>query len=307
LQRIIYLKYLSNGNIASCSADYTVSIWDPYTWLLIRKYIEHLKEVYCIDQIDTDILVSASLDSTLRIWRISTGLTLSKIELPATTYTVRVLSNGLITCGLYGVPMENLLIFNYTTRLLVQTLIGHYKTIYTIEIFTDDLMASGSSDTKVIVWNLTTFKAKYTFFGHRDRVFCIKRLSSNIVASADRAGVIIIWDWLTNVMIHKFSGPNAHSNSLWSTSMALFTEHILISGSTDKTLKFWNISSGQLVQTIDVGFEINALAMLKTGSKLSKKKYNYSRPSIIRNLKSRKKRRARIKVSFYLLSLEAMS
>jgi len=266
LQRIIYLKYLSNGYIASGSADYTVSIWDPYTWSLKRKYIEHLKEVYCIDQIDTDILVSASLDSTLRIWRISTGQTISKIELPATTYTVRALSNGLIICGLYGVPLENLLIFNYTTtRLLAQKLIGHQKTVYTIEIFTDDLIASGGSDNKVIVWNLTTFTSKYTFSGHKERVFCIKRLTSNLVASADRAGVIIIWDWLTNAPVHKFSD---HSNSLWSSSMALFGEQILISGSTDKTLRFWNISSGQLVQTIDVGFEINALAMLKTGSKL---------------------------------------
>jgi hypothetical protein len=134
LQKITYLKYLPNGYVASCSADSTVNIWDPYTWVLIRKYLEHIKEIFCIDQIEKDILVSASYDSTLRIWKISTGLTISKIDLYSMAYAVKALPNGLIACGLIGVPVENLIIYNYTSQNLLHTLVGQSKTIYTIEL-----------------------------------------------------------------------------------------------------------------------------------------------------------------------------
>ena len=99
MQRINYLKYLPNGLVASCSADFTVNIWDPFTWGSIRKYSDHTKEVYCIDQFNMDTLVSAGLDSAVRVWRISTGQTLSKIDFSAPVYSVRSLSNGLIACG----------------------------------------------------------------------------------------------------------------------------------------------------------------------------------------------------------------
>jgi WD40 repeat protein len=263
MQKITYLKYLPNGFVASCSADFTVNIWDPFTWASIRKYSEHVKEVFCIDQINMDTLVSAGLDGTMRVWKISTGQTLSKIDLPSPTYVVRSLSNGLIACGLYGLTEKNLIIYNFTSQTVVTILNGHLKTLYSIEMFRDDLMASGSYDTKVITWNLTTYTEKYNFTGHKDRVYCIKKLSSNLVASADRSGVILIWDWLTRNILHKLTG---HTNTLWTSSLDLFESDILVSGSQDKTIKFWNISSGALIESIDVGIQINALTMLKKGS-----------------------------------------
>ena len=234
---------------------------------MIRKYLEHTKEVYFIDQIDADTLVSAAHDYTLRIWKISTGQTLRKIEITSLTYVSRYLSNGLIACGLVGLIEKNLLIYNFTSHTFydpVKTLIGHIKTIYTIEILSDDLIASGGYDTKVITWNLTTSKAKYSFVGHEDRVFCVKKLSSNRAASADRAGIIFLWDWKTGSFLHKLIG---HTNQLWTTSLDLFDAHTLMSGSIDKTVKFWNISSGSLIQSVNVDILINAFAMLKSGSK----------------------------------------
>ena len=233
---------------------------------MIRKYLEHTNEVYCIDQIDADTLVSAAHDYTLRIWKISSGQTLRKIEIPSITYVAKALSTGLIACGLIGTFEKNLLIYNFTSHAYydpVKTLIGHNKTIYTIEILSDDLIASGGVDTKVIIWNLTTSKAKFSFVGHEDKVFCVKKLSSNRAASADRSGIIFLWDWKTGSIFHKLTG---HVASLWK-SLDLFDAETLISGSADKTIKFWNISSGELIQSINVDIQINALAMLKKGSK----------------------------------------
>jgi WD40 repeat protein len=261
--RITYLKYLSNGCVASASIDMSVNIWDPNTWTLIRKYTEHTKSVYFLDQIDNDTIVTASLDSTLRVWKISTGQTLSKINVPSLAYAVKTLPNGLIACGLYGLTEKNVVIYNLTTPSLVQTLNGHSGTLYSLEMFSNELMVSGSYDTKVTTWNLTTYKSKYNFTGHKDRVFCLKRISSNLVASADRSGLIIIWDWLRVSIVHILTG---HTSGLWTSSLDLFDAQILISGSQDKTIKFWNISNGALIQSINVDIQVNALTMLKTGS-----------------------------------------
>jgi WD40 repeat protein len=266
MSRIYHLKYLpyKNGYVASASYDNTVNVWNTLTWTSIRKYTSHTNIVYSLDQIDNDTMVSVSWDTTIRIWKISTGATLKIINENAGVYVVRVFSIEYkqIVCGLFGTS-NNLQIYNYSTGGLMRTLNGHTNNVNSIEILSEQFMASGGWDQKVIIWDLSSYSIKYTLTGHTNWVNCLKRLSSNLIASGDLNGKIIVWNWLTGGRIFNLTG---HTDRLGLNSLDLYDlyEQILISGSWDRTVKFWNITNGALIRSIDVDIQISALAMLKS-------------------------------------------
>jgi WD40 repeat protein len=271
-----HLKYLpyKNGYVASASQDYTVNVWNTLTWTSIQKYTNHTYWVNSLDQIDNDTMVSGSGDGTMRIWRISTGETLKRISVGAVVYVVRVFSIEYkqIVCGKDG-SNNNLQIYNYSTGDLIQTLNGHSYGVNSIEMLSEQFMASGGGDQNVIIWDLFSYSIKYNLTGHNSGVYCIKRLSSNLIASGDLLGLIIIWNWLTGERIFSLIG---HTKRFELNSLDLYDEQTLISGSIDKTVKFWNITNGELIQSINVDIYINALAMLKSSKFENFKSYYWT-------------------------------
>ncbi len=264
-KRVWHFKYLpyKNGYVASASQDYTVNVWDTLTLTSIRNYTMHRSVVYSLDQIDNDTMVSGSYDNTTRIWKISTGETVKIINFTKALNAVRVFSIEYtqIVCGTDGTS-NNLQIYNYETGQLIRTLNGHYGDVNSIEMLSEQFMASGAADNKVIIWDLSSYSIKYTLTGHANQVRCIKRLSSNLIASGDFNGLIIVWNWLMGEQKFNLTG---HTNILNLNSLDLFDEQTLISGSWDRTVKFWNITNGALIRSIDVNdMQINALAMLNS-------------------------------------------
>jgi WD40 repeat protein len=244
-----------NGYVASCASDTAVNIWNPNTGESIRIYTEHSSSVNSLDQIDADTMVSGSWDNTIHIWKISTGERLYIVPLSASFSSVKSLSNGLIACG----SENNINIYEYSTGNLIQTLIGHSNSVNSIEVLNEQFMASGSSDTEVIIWDLTSYSIKYNLSHHENIVKCVKRLSSNLMASTDLSGLIIIWDWMNGSLEHRLTGH------IMSPDVDSYDDQTLISGSWDKIIKFWNITNGQLIKTINSNKTISTLVMLNRG------------------------------------------
>jgi WD40 repeat protein len=246
-----------NGYVASASIDSTINVWDPNTWRSIRHYKNHTQIVYGLDQIDNDTIVSVSQDKSIHVWSISTGETLKIINTINLVNYVKTLSNGLIVCGLAS---NNLIMYNYSTGYLVNTLNGHSDSVESIEVLDEQFIASGSLDAKVIIWDLNTSLPKFTFTEHNSGVRCLKRVSPNLLASGDSNGSIIIWEWSTGKINNFLKG---HNRSLWRSTLDLFDHQTLISACYDQTIKFWNIFNGTLMQTINSDIKIIAIATIK--------------------------------------------
>jgi WD40 repeat protein len=246
--------------VASASADTTVNVWNTLTFTSIRKYTNHTDVIYALDQIDNDTMVSGSQDRTIRIWRISTGETLQTINVNEVVFVVRVFSIEFkqIVCGKFG-STNNLQIYNYETGDLIHTLNGQISSVWSIEMLSDQFMASGGGDNRVIIWDLSSRSIKYNLTGHTFPVYCIKRLSSNMIASGDMKSLIIVWNWLTGERIFNLT---YHMSTLNLNSLDLYDEQTLISGYRDQTVKFWNITNGTLIRSIYSGIKISALAKL---------------------------------------------
>ena len=222
-----------------------------------------------MDQIDNDTIVSGSRDKRIRIWKISTGVTIRIIDIDwlsaSTVFSVRVLLNNYheIACGIDKRSSENLKIYNYITGDFVQSLNGHTQFVYSIQTLSEQYqyMASEIGYSNVIIWDLTLYLSKYILSGHKGNVYCLKRISSNLLASADENSKIIICNWLNGTLVHTLTG---HSNILYFSSLDLYDEQTLISGSMDKMIKFWDISSGQLIESINTEISITALVIINT-------------------------------------------
>jgi len=249
-----------NDYVACASKDTTVTIWDTLSWTSIQRYTSHTDFVYSLDQIDNDTMVSGSWDYTIHIWKISTGETVNMINVNVPVYVVRVFSIEYkqIVCG-RDWTSENLQIYNYETGDLILTLNGHNNCVYSIEMLSEQFMASGGVDQKVIIWDLSSYSIKYNLMGHAFPVYCFKRLSSYLIASGDENGLIFVWNWLTGERTFNLTG---HTGPLLYNSLDLYDDQTLVSGSWDRTVKFWNITNGELIQSINVDISISALAML---------------------------------------------
>jgi WD40 repeat protein len=248
--------------VASASADKTVNVWDTLTRTSIQRYTNHTNSVRSLDQIDNDTMVSGSQDNTIRIWKIGTGETLKVISVGSIVHVVRVFSieSKQIVCAKDG-SINNLQIYNYDTGDFIRTLNGHSNHVYSIEILSEQFMASGGLDNRVIIWNISSYSIKYTLTGHTGYVACIKRLPSNLMASGDYNGLIIIWNCSTGERIFNLNG---HTGAIYLNSLDLYDEQTLISGSWDQTVKFWNITNGTLIRSIKASINIIALTMLNS-------------------------------------------
>jgi WD40 repeat protein len=274
--KINFLKYLCNENlnyVASSSSDSTIIIWDLATWTLVQKYTGHTNEVYGLNQIDDDTLVSGSSDKMVNIWKISTGATLKTFNAGTTVFSVRVLLlREQIVFG-YG-SSGQLDIINYSSMTVANSLVEHTDVIFSIEVLSENFIGSGSKDTKVIIWDLNTNAKKYTLTGHTQSVTCLKRLTGNLLASAGDDHLIIIWDWLMGTRQFTLNG---HSSQIWIGALDLYDEATLVSVSLDRTIKFWNILNGRMVQSLNANIDINAIVMLKKSKNEIFKKIEFSR------------------------------
>ena len=256
-ERILFLKFLPNGNVVSCSNDKTVNVWETRMFTSLQRYTGHSNWVNGVDQIDGDIMVSVSLDKTIQIWSISTGQTLKSINANIPVWSVRVLPRGTsIVCGTNGSD-DNLRIYDFVSGSLKQTLRAHDNDVRSIDILSEQCIVSGGDDMKVFIWDLITFKVKYTLMGNIGKVACVKRLSSTQMASCSY-GTIIIWNWQTGSRLNTFYG---HIVALLYSALDSINDETLISCSEFKTLKVWNVSSGQSTKSLITEMHIGAVAI----------------------------------------------
>ena len=257
---IEHIKLLSDNNVASCSDDKMIKIWNTNTWSLIKTLSGHTSNVFQIDQIDSDTLVSASMDMTYRVWSISTGTQIASHTFTNQVYAVKIISSGLLAVGL-DAKNNNLQIYNWTMGTMVTNFVGHTDSVFNIEILDSRYIASASADKTAMVWDLTgSNPLKYTLGGHNSLVNSVKLLSSSLLATDSNDNTIIIWNWNIGSLVRTLTGHTANIR----LSLDIFSENVMISGSLDSTIKFWNITSGSLLQTIQSNIKISTLTMVSS-------------------------------------------
>lgn len=135
--------------------------------------------------------------------------------------------------------------WNVKNASIAMEYLGHDKGVLCFERISDDVVATGAGDGKIMIWNESSGKLIKEIKAHREPIFDLE-LSHNgrLLASTAWDGVISVWDtdsWQRTTYIYN-EGASTYTLS--------FTENdaYLVVGMLDKTLKLWEIQTKRFVK-----------------------------------------------------------
>lgn len=147
---------------------------------------------------------------------------------------------------------------------LVQTLVGPPGHVDRIALFPDSRTCLSASGTSLIVWDLEGGLDKLTLIGDdSDVTDLLVSSDSRFAVLAVRSETIQIWDLETRKLRCTLTG---HESAVLTLAMAPGGR--LISGSTDNTIRVWDLERGELLRVLNVGATVHTLAVLPEGRHL---------------------------------------
>lgn len=219
---------------------------------LVHELEGHVKEVesLCFSK-DSNRIISSSKDCTVRIWDTETGKLLSKFNNEDGYFDkcVVLCNDGkrFISASGWGCIVK---IRDIENGKNIITLKGHNAFVHCVSISSDDkYIVSGSWDQSIIVWDANTGLQIKKLVGHEGSVYTVSFSSDgNMIISASSES-IRIWNTRTGELLRKIEGVDSHFNSAYFDPM---DNKKIISASTDRTIRIWDVDSGLLMQTIQV-------------------------------------------------------
>ena len=90
-------------------------------------------------KLNDSTFISGSNDGTIRQWKISPGTVgmVWSVNFYAMVYGLANLNNGLIAVGIWGKPVNNLMLMNTNTWTVESYLLGHTNSVYSIALLSD--------------------------------------------------------------------------------------------------------------------------------------------------------------------------
>ena len=178
-----------------------------------------------------------------------------KIKAISGVYTIKFLSNKNQLAS--GHVDSKIRIWDVATGKLLNTLGDHDKNIFRLAIIDSEQLASSSDHFTIVIWNLSTYRKVKTLEGHTGQIWSLAYYSQmNMLISAGGDTTIRQWD------VNDFSLKttiNAHKRNIYGIHLIGHKEDIFVTCSMDGTIKYWRISTGELLSTINNGLSNQAV------------------------------------------------
>ncbi|MFN6516637.1 MAG: protein kinase domain-containing protein [Nostoc sp. CreGUA01] len=216
LSSVNALAFSPKGNIlASTNDEKNIKLWDLNTKKVIASLFGHSQAIKSVAfSPDGKILASASDDKTVKLWQ-------------------------------------------FDTLTEISTLLGHSHAVKSV-VFSPDgqILASGSWDKTIKLWNLNTGLQICTLTGHQLQVNSVAfSPQGQILASASYDRTIRLWQISCQTEFKNcpcYTLLGILSGHAWAVLTVAFSPDgkILATGGDDKTIKLWDVNTGQLISTL---------------------------------------------------------
>jgi WD40 repeat protein len=153
-------------------------------------------------------------------------------------------------------------IWNATNGSLLSTLIGHTGGVRDMAVLWSGMLVSVSCDKTINIWN------SYYLSATLSATICLNAivlLNEPQVAIGGNTNYLSIWNLSTKKLVMNLTG---HSGNLIALEW-IQSSNTLISGSGDQTVKFWNVSSGLLLSSINLTSSVKAMKLFNGSNYLA--------------------------------------
>jgi F-box and WD-40 domain protein CDC4 len=152
----------------------------PY---FVRVLTGHLHSVRAIAA-HQDTLVSGSYDNTVRVWKISTGETIWRLQGHAMKVYSVVLDHERNRC--VSGSMDNYVkIWSLETGACLFTLEGHTSLVGLLDL-RDDRLVSAAADSTLRIWDPEKGQCKSTLSAHTGAITCFQHDGQKVISGSDR-------------------------------------------------------------------------------------------------------------------------
>lgn len=287
------VKISPDGQIlAYCTASGLIRVHEFASGTLIHEFTGHTKGINDIDfsPINSDILASGSDDLTVRLWSIKKKKCLKILKkhtyhVTSVKFTLR--GNVLIT----GSADETITIWDLSSGKNLKTLAAHADPILAISLTPDNtIIASGSYDGLMRLFDCETGQCLKTLVFNSSSYGTATASTNDVVnppishveyspngkfiLSSSLDGVIRLWDYMNNRVVKTYLGPENKPISEKYNCEAKFVlctlDHLVVSGSDDGLLLFWNLQTKQIVNSeIKMGDALLGIDVCGRGEKMA--------------------------------------
>ena len=253
LDRIYAIAYSPDSqSLASGSSDGKIRVWDPRTGQLKSTLIAHASDVTAVTfSPDGQILVGAvSLEEggTTEFWNVGTGERLKSFTGHTDRITALVFSKD---GGMFASSSddETIRFWHPATETPLRTITGHNrKRIFHVMYASHGRILACLREESIQLWDPHTGRLIKTV-DFKERIFSTAYSPDNVTFACETAGGNV---WLLDANTDEHNGTALIGHTEGISSLDFNRDgSILASGSYDRTIRLWNVDTGDLRETLE--------------------------------------------------------
>ena len=253
----IQCQGIKQNALKNVSSGHSVSVVSRQDTPQLIPPIGHIARITSVAfSPDGRYALSGSWDNTLKLWEVSTGREVRSFS----GHSSWVNSVAFSPDGRYALSGSGdmtLKLWEVATGKEIRSFSGHTNTVYSVAFSPDGrYIISGSWDMTLKLWDVTTGKEVRSFYGHTNKVYSVAfSPDGNYALSSSEDGTLKLWEVPTgreirSFLVHlqptvRYEEPRDYCPS------AVFSPdgRYALSGCSDKTLKLWEVATGQEVRS----------------------------------------------------------
>lgn len=211
----------------------------------IKKVLSnHTHTVWCLIQLNEELIATGSYDYTVKIWNITDGtVQLTLVNHSNWVTSLLKLNEQTIVSGSQDKTIK---IWNVTNGKLIKTLVNqHTQGVNDLIKLNETCIASVSYDRTVKVWQVSDWSVRKTITTPQ-AIRTLVALNADEIAVANDADYMIrIYNVNYGRLIFTLAGHTYYVDSLLKLN-----DRLVISGSWDRTMKLWDVTNGLLLKNL---------------------------------------------------------
>jgi WD40 repeat protein/uncharacterized caspase-like protein len=257
------LNYSRDGkNLVSGSADKNIILWNVADGKLIKTISGHAASVWGVRfSADDTMIISASRDRMIKLWN-RNGSILEEFKGHSNGVWNAVFSPDSKTIASTSLD-GTVRLWRRRDISLLDVLSGHSGGVYAVGYSPDgSKIVSASGDGRVKLWKRNGVLLK-TFIAHSGEIYSVAFDKHGKFATAGSDGAVKIWH--DGQLIKTI---NAHSAEINHISFSPDNK-LIASASKDNTVKIWQVSTGELLYTLNHTAEVYGVSFSPDGENIA--------------------------------------